>query len=135
VSLSVSDLRQSSALRLVIEAADATRATRIASALSGPFGGRNSGLTVDRTGTTVTVSSSTYRPGQGRLADVSTFASAMSGASHDSLVAAYADVPAIAATLKLSADDAASVAPVKAAVFTTGYDGDTLVGLVRLLIP
>jgi len=136
VSISVSDVRSSSsALRLVIAAADESRAARIASALGGPFNGAFTGISVNRSGNTVTASSNSYRPGTGTLAGVSTFTAAFDGAPTDSLVAAYVDMTSVAAQSKLSPDEAGRLAPVKAVGFTTGYDGDTLVGLLRILIP
>jgi hypothetical protein len=134
VSLSASDIA-SGASRLVIQAADPARAASIESLLSSSFGGRYSGLLVNRTGTTVTASSPKYNPGSGTLADSPAFRSVFDGASHDSLVAAYLDVPAVAAKATLSPQEAAQVAPVKAIGFSTGYDSDTLVGLLRILIP
>jgi Protein of unknown function (DUF3352) len=134
VSLSASDVT-SGALRLVIQAADPARAATIASQLGGPFGTRYPGVVVNRSGTTVTASSTTYQPGSGSLTDSPAFRSVFNGASHDSLVAAYLDVPAVAARAKLSPQEAAQVAPIKAVGFTSGYDGDTLVGLFRVLIP
>jgi hypothetical protein len=136
VSLSMSDVRTSSgALRLVIQAADATRAGRIASALTGTFGGRYSALSVNRSGTTVTASSASYRPGSGSLNDSSSFRSALGAAPHDSLVAAYVDVTAVSGQSQLAPDEAARLAPITAAGFSSGYDGDTLVGHLRILVP
>lgn len=136
VSLSASDVRSSSAaLRLVVQAADASRATRLASALGGPASGWYTGISVSRSGNTVTASSSAYRPGTGTLADAATFTAALAGAPADSLVAAFVDVTAVAAQSQLSPDEAAQLAPVKAAGFATGYDGDTLIGLLRILVP
>jgi hypothetical protein len=135
VSLSASDVRSSSAaLRLVVQASDPSRASRLASALA-PVGGRYTGISVNRSGNTVTASSSSYRPGTGTLSNASTFTSALDGAPADSLVAAYVDVTGVAAQSQLSPGEAAQLAPVKAAGFSAGYDGDTLVGLLRILIP
>ena len=134
VSLSASDIT-TGALRLVIQAADQARAARIATLLGGPFGTQWPGVVVNRSGTTVTASSTAYRAGSGTLADSSAFHSVLDGAPRDSLVAAYLDVPSLAGQAKLSPQEAAQAAPIKAIGFSSGYDGDTLVGLLRVLIP
>ncbi len=136
-SVSITDLKDDLALRIVARAANAEKAGKIAAVfdqLSSESGGLPNGIKVDTSGDTVTVTTAEYKADGGTLNDAALYRDAMGGATGTSTVAAYVDVQKLAAEMDLDAKEQGNLRPVKAFGFTAGYDGGTLVGLLRVIV-
>jgi len=95
--------------------------------------GTADGLSVEREGSRVTVTSGDFRTG-GRLADSSLFREAMAGITGTPHLAAFVDVQGLAPSLGLGAAGEQRMKPVRAVGLTIGSDGVAKVGLLRVVI-
>jgi len=137
LSVSITDVSDDIALRVVARAASAEKASHIAAMfdlLSSEPGGLPQGVTVDTSGETVTVTTRGYSADGGKLADSALYRDAMDGATGTSVMAGFVNVEMLAPSLDLSAKEAANLRPVKAIGVSTGYADGALVGLVRVII-
>ena len=140
VSIAVSDVGAADdnpAVRVVAKAASAAASadiTELLDALGARPGQLPPGVAIESSGDRVTVTAGAYRAADGHLSDRAIYRDAMAGASGTSTVAVFVDVARLTASLHLGAKQAANIKPLKAVGLTTGYDGDTMVGLVRAII-
>jgi hypothetical protein len=119
--------------QLTADTASPDRAIALAVAFGLP--GLLTGVSVRTDGNIMTATSRGYQPSAGHLADSATFARAMESPIARPAVAAYVDVATLMPTMRLTAQEAASLKPIQAAGIVVGDDRGAVAGLIRLLIP
>jgi hypothetical protein len=136
VTVSVDSLGSGAALRVMAKAPDADQAHALGAMLGSlpTVDGLAAGPAVDVFGDRVTVTTPGYHEGNGILTDSTLYREAMGAAAGTSILAAYVDVAAVTPYLGLSAASAANLAPVRAIGLTAGYQGDTAVADLRIVI-
>ncbi len=120
-------------LRLLIQAADSGSAQNIADALN-EMVNQGGGEQLNVSGNTVSITSPGYQGGSGTLSDDDLYNTAMADAPGNTVIAAYANVTALATAMDLSPDSAAYLKPVKAVGLTVGADSGGAELLLRVVI-
>ncbi len=124
-------------LRIVAQAASAGDAAAIEAMLaelSTEPDALPPGASIQRSGDRISLSAGNYREADGTLSDKALYRETMDGVDGTSVVAVFVDVERMVSDMELSSDARDNVRPIKAVGFTNGYDGDTLVGLLRVVI-
>jgi hypothetical protein len=138
LSVAIADISDDEpVLRLVARAANAQDAGAIeamVNELRNDEGTLPPEVSIDRSGDQISLSAGDYREADGKLSDKALYREAMDGVDGTSVVAVFVDVERLVADADMSAEARDNVKPIKAVGFTNGYDGDALVGLLRVVI-
>ena len=138
LSVAIADINDDEpVLRLVARAANAQDAGAIeamVNELLDDEGTLPPEVSVERSGDQISLSAGDYREADGKLSDKALYREAMAGVDGTSVVAVFVDVERLVSDADMSPDARDNIKPIKAVGFTNGYDGDTLVGLLRVVI-
>ncbi len=138
LSVAITDMAsEEPVLRIVAQATSAGDAAAIEAMLdelSNEPNGLPPGASIQRSGDRISLSAGNYREAEGKLSDKAIYREAMDGVDGTSVMAVFVDVERMVSQMELSSDARDNVRPIKAVGFTNGYDGDTLVGLLRVVI-
>jgi hypothetical protein len=131
VSLSVTDIRVPD-LKLLIQAADAGSAQRLAQLLDLNQAGPD--FTTDVSGNSVSITSRSYNGGSGTLQDNPTYRTAMADAPDNTFLAGFVDIQKLVPSMDLSPDAQRYIAPIKAVGVSFGASGSNSEALLRVVI-
>jgi hypothetical protein len=123
----------SPATKLLIEAGDGRSAADLAGVLGRDLGAAGGDVSV--TGNTVSMTSPRYQGGSGRLDDDPIYRAAMTDPPANVILAGYANLTDLGASMKLGADQAAQLRPIQAVGFSLGTDHGSAELRLRVVIP
>jgi hypothetical protein len=92
-------------------------------------------VSVQTSGSTVTVTRRGYQPGAGHLGELAGYRAAMPTVRGRPAAAVYIDLPHLTPSLRLTAEQAANLAPITGIGMVAADDGGTFSGVVRVLVP
>lgn len=137
LSVAIMDLRDEPGLRVVARAASAADAGAIeamVNELRQDEGALPPRVSIERSGDRISLTAGNYSEADGKLSDKALYREAMDGVEGTSVMAVFVDVEKLVSQANMTREDRDDIKPIKAVAFTTGYDGDALVGLLRVVI-